>query len=247
MINNNRHIIAKNVAKMLDDGDFVNLGIGIPTLAANYIPEGVEVILHAENGFAGQDKELHLDHIYETKETLRAWLDTHGGEQTDCYSTEGHRDLVNAGGFMVTLIPGACCFDSAMSFAMARGGHLDATVLGGLQVDRKGNLANWMVPGKKINGVGGAMDLAAGAKKVIVAMEHQTKNGEPKILEECTMPLTAINCVNAIVTELCIIEVKESRLIVKAMAPGMTKEDLQARTGAELEFDENISVMATVG
>lgn len=242
----NRQIIAKNIAGMLHDGDFVNLGIGIPTLVGNYIPEDVEIIFHGENGCAGQDKELHFDHIYETKETLRAWLDTHGGEQTDYRSEEGHRDLVNAGGFMITLRPGGCCFDSSVSFAMARGGHLDATVLGGLQVDRHGNLANWMVPGKKINGVGGAMDLAAGAKKVIVAMEHCTKTGEPKILEECDMPLTALHCVDVVVTELCIIEVQEEKLVVTAMAPGLTKEELQKKTGAKLDFAQVIQTMQTL-
>lgn len=240
-----RRTIAKNIALMLNDGDFVNLGIGIPTLVANYIPEDVEVILHAENGFAGQDKELHLD-IYDTAETLREWLDTHGGEQTDCYSEEGHRDLVNAGGFMVTLLKGASCFDSVTSFVIARGGHLNATVLGGLQVDRHGNLANWMVPGKKINGVGGAMDLAAGSKKVIVAMEHVAKDGAAKLVENCTMPLTAKSCVSTVVTDLCIVDIVDEQFVVKAMAPGVTREELQEKTEATLIFSDDIAEMAIV-
>ncbi len=241
-----RKIIAKNIAEMLCDGDFVNLGIGIPTLVANYIPEGIDVILHGENGFTGQDRELDMPDIYKDIETYKAWLNAHGGEQTDHLSGEGHRDLVNAGGFYITLLPIASCFDSSISFAIARGGHLDVTVLGGLQVDRHGNLANWMVPGKKINGMGGAMDLATGAKKVIIAMEHCTRDGSPKILEQCDMPLTALNCVDVIVTELCVIEVRDEALVVTAMFPGVTREELQKKTGAKLVFAEKIREMKDV-
>lgn len=238
-----RNFIAKNIATMLKDGDFVNLGIGIPTLVANHIPDGVDVILHGENGFAGQDKELILPDIHKDEETYRRWLVSHGGEQTDYRSTEGHRDLINAGGSFITLLPIASCFDSSVSFAIARGGHLDVTVLGGLEVDREGNLANWMVPGKKINGMGGAMDLACGSKKVIVAMEHCARDGGHKILEKCSMPLTAIQCVDVVVTELCVIEIRDGRMTVTAMAEGVTREELQRKTGARLDFAENISVM----
>lgn len=245
-MDNVRDFIAKNIALMLHDGDFVNLGIGIPTLVANHIPEGVQVILHGENGFAGQGKVLPITGIHKDEETYRAWLREHGGEQTDHRSEEGHRDLINAGGFYITLLPIASCFDSSISFAMARGGHLDATVLGGLQVDRNGNLANWMVPGKKINGMGGAMDLACGAKRVIVAMEHCARDGRPKILEECEMPLTAIECVDTVVTEKCIITIEDKKLIVTAMAPGITREELQAVTGAKLDFAPRVGLMEGV-
>lgn len=241
-----RNMIAKNIAEMLHDGDFVNLGIGIPTLVANYIPDDIDVILHGENGFAGQGRELPITGIHKDVQTYKAWLNTHGGEQTDHLSGEGHRDLINAGGFYITLLPIASCFDSSVSFAIARGGHLDVTVLGGLQVDICGNLANWMVPGKKINGMGGAMDLATGAKKVIVAMEHCTKDGKPKILEKCEMPLTAIECVDVVVTELCIIQIKDKKLVVTAMAPGITREELQKKTGAQLTFAETVKIMKGV-
>ena len=238
----NRNMIAKNIATLLKDGDFVNLGVGIPTLAGNYVEKGITVLLHCENGCIGQDKELDLNSIYDTRESAIAWMEKNGGEDGDW--KKGHRDLNNAGDSLITLIPGACCFDSSISFAMARGGHLDATVLGGLQVDMQGNLANWMVPGKMINGMGGAMDLVSGAKKVIIAMEHCTKKGEPKILKKCTMPLTAINCVDVVVTELCILEWKKGIFTVVAMAPGITKEELQAKTEAELIFAQNIIEMA---
>lgn len=241
-----RSFIAKNIASMLSDGDFVNLGIGIPTLVANFIPDGVDVILHGENGFAGQGRELNFPEIYKDEQTYRKWLNTHGGYQTDHINGEGHRDLINAGGFFITLLPIASCFDSSMSFAMARGGHLDVTVLGGLQVDSDGNLANWMVPGKKINGMGGAMDLACGAKKVIVAMEHCTKDGTPKVMDKCSMPLTAIGCVDVVVTDLAIMEITGGKVRVTAMAPGVTKEELQKKTGTKLYFADKISMMEGV-
>ena len=241
-----REFIAKNIALMLNDGDFVNLGIGIPTLVANYIPEDIDVILHCENGFSGQDKELHFPEIYKDEETYRSWLNSHGGEDTDHISGEGHRDLINAGAFFITLLPIASCFDSSISFAIARGGLLDVTVLGGLQVDRRGNLANWMIPGKRINGMGGAMDLACGAKKVIVAMEHCTRDGKAKVLNHCDMPLTAVECVDTVVTELCIMDIHDGEIVVKAMAPGITKEYLQEKTEAELIFAEEIGIMEEV-
>lgn len=238
---NNRSIIAKNIANMLHDGDFVNLGVGIPTLVSNYIPEGMTVLLHGENGYVGQGKQFDMKETYASKELYHKWIEEKGGE--DGNWKEGHKDLCNAGGFFISLIPGAACFDSMISFGIARGGHLDATVLGGLQVDRNGNLANWLVPGGRINGMGGAMDLVSGAKKVIIAMEHTSKNGEPKIVEECTMSLTAVNCVDTIVTELCIINVEAGKLIVTAMVPGLTAEELQRKTGARLDFADNIAVM----
>ena len=157
-----REIIAKNIAALLHDGDFVNLGVGMPTLVGNYIPEDITVLLHGENGCVGQDQELNLSHIFKEREKVIEWMQKNQGEAS-AWKT-GHKDLNNAGCKFITLIPGASCFDSSVSFAMARGGHLDATVLGGLQADEEGNLANWMVPGKMVNGMGGAMDLVSGAK-----------------------------------------------------------------------------------
>lgn len=241
-----RNFIAKNIALMLNDGDFVNLGIGIPTLVANHIPEGIDVILHGENGFAGQGKVIDVPGLHKDQETFQAWLNEHGGEQTNHKDGKGHRDLINAGGAYITLLPIASCFDSSISFAIARGGHLDVTVLGGLQVDAEGNLANWMVPGKKINGMGGAMDLASGAKKVVVAMEHCTREGNPKILKKCEMPLTAVNCVDTVVTDLCIIEIRDNKMIVTAMAEDVTREELQAKTGVELVFADEVAIMEGV-
>lgn len=224
-----RRIIAKNIAGMLHDGDFVNLGVGIPTLVGSYIPKNITVLLHGENGCIGQNTL-----ITGTPEEMEQWERENGGENGDW--RHGHRDLGNASCEFITLIPGGCCFDSSISFAMARGGHLDATVLGGLQVDAEGNLANWTVPGKRLSGMGGAMDLVSGAKRVIVAMEHCTKNGEPKILKQCTMPLTAVKCVSAVVTELCVLEREGGRFVVTAIAPGVTREALLAKTEIELTF-----------
>ena len=232
----NREIIACNIAPMLGNGDFVNLGVGIPTMVSNYIPPEKTVLLHGENGQIGQDRT-----ITGTRPEMAEWEKDHTGENGDWQN--GHKDLINAGCTNVTLIPGGCCFDSSVSFAMARGGHLDATILGGLQVDEEGNLANWIVPGKRMNGMGGAMDLVSGAKKVIVAMEHCSKDGEPKLLKKCTMPLTAIGCVSTIVTELCIIDVKNGKFVVRAMAPGVTKEELSDKTEAELIFADEITEM----
>lgn len=232
----NRIRITKNIAGMLHDGDFVNLGVGMPTLVSNYIPSDVTVLLHGENGCVGLGKIVGhvLDNNYE-------WETKNSGDNGGWRT--GHKDLGDAGGNYVTLIPGSCCFDSSIAFAMVRGGHLDATVLGALQVDQAGNLANWTVPGKSVNGIGGAMDIVSGTKKVIIAMEHCTKKGEPKILKKCTMPLTAINCVNVVVTELCILQVTENGFVVTAMAPGVTKDMLQSKTEAELIFAENIETM----
>ncbi len=211
-----REVIAKRVAKELKDGDVVNLGIGLPTLVANYIPEGMDVTFQSENGFVGLGPAPEA-----------------GKED---------KDLVNAGGQPVTINPGGAFFDSSMSFTIIRGGHVDATVLGALQVDQKGNLANWMIPGKMVPGMGGAMDLVVGAKKVIVAMEHTAK-GNPKILKECTLPLTAAGEVNLIITEMAVLEVTEKGLVLKELGPEATVEDVIAATEAELIISDDLKVM----
>lgn len=211
-----REVIAKRVAKELKDGDVVNLGIGLPTLVANYVSEDVDVIFQSENGFVGLGPA--------PKE----------GEED--------KDLTNAGGKPVTIKPGGAFFDSATSFAIIRGGHVDATVLGALQVDEKGNLANWMIPGKMVPGMGGAMDLVTGAKKVILAMEHTAK-GNPKILKECTLPLTAAHEVNLIVTEMGVIEVTDKGLVLKEINPEFTVEDVKKATEAELIIPEDLKEM----
>lgn len=236
-----REIIAKNIAALLQDGDFVNLGVGIPTLVSNYIKKDITVLLHAENGCIGQNIQLPSSDIFETKENALKWMENHGDAQGNWKT--GHRDLVNAGDAFITLIPGACCFDSVMSFALARGGHLDATVLGGLQVDQEGNLANWMVPGKAVKGMGGAMDLVSGAKRVIIAMEHCAKDGTPKIVKKCTLPLTAVGCINTIVTEKCMIDFINGKMIVTAMAPNVTKEELLHSIEADFNFADDIKEM----
>lgn len=195
--------IAARVAKELKDGDVVNLGIGLPTMVPNYLPEGVSVILQSENGYIGLGPVTAED-----------------------------PDLVNAGGQPAGIIQGAAFFDSAFSFELIRGGHVDVTVLGGLEVDKHGNLANWMVPGKMVPGMGGAMDLVTGAKKVIVAMEHCTKKGGSKILEQCTLPLTGKGVVDVIVTELAVFRVTEEGLVLDEIMDGTTLERVQEKTEA---------------
>ncbi|GAA0115152.1 CoA transferase subunit B [Clostridium senegalense] len=211
-----REVIAKRVAQELKDGDVVNLGIGLPTLVANYIPEGIDITLQSENGFVGIGSS--------PKE----------GEED--------KDLINAGGQYVTVVPGAAFFDSSMSFSIIRGGHVDATILGALEVDQEGNLANWMIPGKKVPGMGGAMDLVVGAKKVIVSMEHTAK-GNPKILKKCTLPLTAAHQVNLIITEMAVMEVTKEGLVLRELGPEATVADVKAATLADLIIPDNIKRM----
>ncbi|MGC8611783.1 MAG: succinyl-CoA--3-ketoacid-CoA transferase [Mesoaciditoga sp.] len=211
-----KFIIAKRVAKELKNGQLVNLGIGIPTLVVDYIPKDIKVLFQSENGIIGMSP-----------------LPEEGLE---------HPDLTNAGANYVGAIPGAACFDSALSFGIIRGGHLDLTVLGGLQVDEEGHLANWMVPGKMIPGMGGAMDLVTGAKRVIVAMTHTTK-GEPKIVKRCTLPLTSIRRVDLIVTEMAVIEPSKEGLILKEISPEVTLEDVLKSTEASLIISKDLKVM----
>jgi acetate CoA/acetoacetate CoA-transferase beta subunit len=205
--------IAKRVARELKDGDVVNLGIGLPTLVANYVPEDINVIFQSENGFLGLGPAPN--------------------------SGEENPRIVNAGAQCVTILPGGAFFDSATSFGIIRGGHVDITVLGALQVDEKGNLANWMIPGKMVPGMGGAMDLTVGAKKVIVAMEHTVK-GSHKILKECTLPLTAAGQVNMIITEMGMMEVTKDGLVLKEINSEFTVEEVQTSTGANLIISENL-------
>jgi len=210
-----REMIGARIAKEFNDGDYVNLGIGLPTEAANHIPEGINVIFQSENGLLGAGPKP-----------------PEGQED---------KDMINAGGGYITCIPGASFFDSATSFAIIRGSHIDATVLGALQVDQEGNLANWLIPGKMIPGMGGAMDLVTGAKKVIVAMEHCDKYGKSKILKKCTLPLTAKGKVNLIITDMAVIEVCAEGLYLREIAAGLTLENVIQATEAELIIPERVN------
>jgi len=210
-----RAMIGARIAKEFKDGDYVNLGIGLPTEAANHIPEGISVIFQSENGLLGAGPKP-----------------PEGQED---------KDMINAGGGYITCIPGASFFDSATSFAIIRGGHIDATVLGALQVDQEGNLANWLIPGKMVPGMGGAMDLVTGAKKVIVAMEHCDKYGNSKILKKCTLPLTAKGKVNLIITDMAVIEVCAEGLYLREIAAGLTLENVIQATEAELIIPERVN------
>ena len=209
-------IIAQRVAQEFKDGDVVNLGIGIPTMAADYVSPNVHIILQSENGFTGL-------------------IPLQGEADPDC---------VNAGGKQVSIQRGGACFDSATSFAIIRGGHVAATVLGALEVDQEGNLANWMIPGKMVPGMGGAMDLVVGAKRVIVAMEHTAKGNAPKILKKCTLPLTAQNEVDLIVTNLCVFEMTPQGLLLTELAPDVTVEQVQAATEADFTIASDLRTMS---
>lgn len=212
-----RDQIAMRVAQEFQDGNYVNLGIGIPTLAANYVPDGISVMLQSENGLLGMGR-------YPTDEEVDA-------------------DMINAGKETVTAITGASIFSSAESFAMIRGGHVDFTVLGAFEVDVNGNIASWMIPGKLIKGMGGAMDLVAGAKNIIVTMTHADKHGNSKLLQECSLPLTGVNCITRIITDLAVLEVKDGAFYLRERAPGVTADEIREKTAGKLVVEGDVPEM----